>query len=99
MSTAHSSACDDDSPAPTGTSEAIAIRPGGTSKPASRSAHTTPATYAAQPRTIPGDATSSAPKVTDSCAKSEHTVHPESARDAAATTRSGRANGSTKPSL
>ena len=32
-------------------------------------------------------------------AKSEHTRHPAEAREAAATTRSGSANGNTKPSL
>jgi hypothetical protein len=97
VSTADSRAADDDTPAPTGTSEDRAIRAGGTSCPASRRAQATPATYAAQPWTAPFVPMSV--KVTGSSAKSEHTVHPVSALAAAATTRSGRANGSTKPSL
>jgi hypothetical protein len=97
VSTAHSIACDDDRPAPTGTSEASAIRAGGTSKPASRSAQTTPATYPAQPSTLPG---SGASKETESGAKSVDTVQPGSGFGAAAAiTRSGSANGSTYPSL
>jgi hypothetical protein len=41
---ADSNAADDETPAPTGTSEANAIRAGGTSKPASCRAQTMPAT-------------------------------------------------------
>src|SRR4051794_24031834 len=96
-STAASSAADDDTPAPTGTSEARAIPAGGTSYPASVSAQTTPATYAAQPWTVPGAETSAKPA--GSSAKSEQTVQPPSCGAQAATVRNGRAKGSTKPSL
>jgi hypothetical protein len=97
VSTADSSAAEDETPAPTGTSETSARFAGGTSYPASRSAHATPATYAAQPSTAPGSPMSV--NRTGSAAKSEVTVQPSDARAAAATTRCGNANGSTNPSL
>src|SRR5699024_4886681 len=52
--TAHSSAAEEDSPAPTGTSESSTRSAPGISTPPRRSDHTTPATYAAQPVTSPG---------------------------------------------
>ena len=54
---AHSSAADEDRPAPTGTVEAIArsAPPKSPSIPASSSAQATPAGYAVQPRGVPGD--------------------------------------------
>jgi hypothetical protein len=99
VSTAHSSAADEDRPEPTGTSELTAIRAPGTSKPASRSAHTTPATYPAQSGTCPGRRSSS-PNVTGESANADATVHSgRSTVDASTTVRIGSANGSTKPSL
>src|SRR5947209_14859427 len=53
-STAHSSAAEDDRPEPIATSLEIDIAPPGSGCPASRNAHTTPATYAAQPVISPG---------------------------------------------
>ena len=53
-STAHSSAADEDNPEPISTSLVTDITPPGTGCPASRSAHITPATYAAHPATSPG---------------------------------------------
>jgi len=52
-STAHSSAADEDSPAPTGTLEESTRSAPPIRCPSSRSTHTTPATYACQPA-IPG---------------------------------------------
>src|SRR5690606_18083261 len=49
VSTAQVSAAEEDSPAPAGTSESITSRAPGGAYPASRIAHTTPATYPAQP--------------------------------------------------
>ncbi|CPR13595.1 hypothetical protein BN971_04907 [Mycobacterium bohemicum DSM 44277] len=52
--TAHSSAADEDRPDPIGTSLVTDMAPPGNRWPAARTAHTTPATYAAQPVTSPG---------------------------------------------
>jgi hypothetical protein len=99
VSTADSSAADDDSPAPTGTFEARVKDAGGTAKPASCNAQTTPATYPAQPSTAPGSPASAGPNATGSPPRSELTTQPSSRGAAATTVTCGSANGSTYPSL
>src|SRR5688500_12541820 len=52
--TAHASAADDETPEPTSTSQDTDMVPPTTRCPASRTDHTSPATWAAQPDTSPG---------------------------------------------
>ena len=98
--TEHSSAADEDRPAPCGTSPStVTVIPPG-SCPASRKTQTTPATYAAQPSTDPGSrsATASRASASDCCA--EWTAsRPSPRRSTAAVVAYGSASGSTYPSL
>ena len=94
VSTAHSSAADDDKPAPVGTSDESTRSAPPIRCPASWSAHTTPATYACQPA-IPG-CRSAARKTSVESLFSEVTLQLPSSRGAAAiSTRCARANGMT----
>src|ERR1700759_16083 len=96
--TAHSSAADDDSPDPIGTSLETDIVPPGTECPAEHRDHTTPATYAAHPSTSPGLVANGIR--TDPSARSLDTVSSESP-DGSNTTevRCGSAIGSDHPRL
>src|SRR6266508_3542389 len=97
--TLHSSAADDDSPAPTGTSDVTTMSAPPKSAPASRNDHTTPATYPAHPVTAPGTSAST-PNTTVSSWESAQTVHTgRLTRLAAVDVRCGNANGSTNPSV
>ncbi len=71
----------------------------GTDAPCSPRAHATPATYAAQPSTLPGRNPSSANSTGSSSALLEACTIPSDVGDTVAVTPSGSAMGSTKPSL
>src|ERR1700733_15401060 len=94
VSTAHSSACEEERPAPTGTSEWIDSRAPGTSYPYSRSAQTTPATYPPQSPTPPGYSSSGPNTTVEPGCCAESTVHRGlSTTDASTKVRNGNANG------
>ena len=98
--TEHSSAAEDDNPAPIGRSASIVMSAPPARQPASRSAHATPAAGAAQPLTEPGcsaaigSTTGSVPACREVIA-----IWPSRRREAAAYTPAGRANGRTNTSL
>lgn len=72
VATEHTTAADEDNPAPTGTSLSMATDTPVLSAPRARNGHTTPAIYAAQPLTPPGF-TSSRAIVSESCSCADST--------------------------
>ena len=88
-----------ESPAPTGTVLSTYRSSPGTAWPASRRAHTTPATYAAQPVSDPGPRSATDPVHSSSCCALT-TCRTSSARGRAATYVAwGSATGRTRPPL
>ena len=97
--TEHSSAADDDSPAPSGTRLSTNRSTPGTSYPASRSAHTTPAAYPAQPSTDRGPSSPSVPSHPSFCWRLVIRTSSSARGRAAAYVACGSATGSTSPAL
>ena len=97
--TEHTSAAEEDSPAPVGTSESTSMRSGGTSTPSSCSSHSAPRTYAAQSGTGSRPASPEGVTTTSPGACAEATDQPSAAGERVAVQPTSRANGRTNPSL
>lgn len=95
--TAHSSAADEDSPAPTGTVLSTSTSNPPRSWPASRSVQSTPAAYPAQPSTEPS--WSSVPSKTESCWALATRTSSSARGRSAAYVAWGSATGRTSPRL
>ncbi|CAH0327726.1 hypothetical protein SRABI128_06401 [Microbacterium sp. Bi128] len=98
--TAHSRAAEEDSPAPTGTSEVTYRSKPGTVMPARSSSHATPAGYADQPAAWSGAKVSRSNSTGSAAANAEASRTVRSARaDTATVVVRLMANGRTRPSL
>ena len=93
------SAAELDSPDPSGTRPSTTRSIPGRSCPASRSAHATPATYAAQPSTDPGDTSASGPSYRSSRWALATVSTPSPRRRTAAYVACGSAIGRQSPAL